>query len=64
METLEEILKFDPHANAIVSSGYATDPVMANYKEFGFKAVAEKPYTLSKLRTVVNEVLVATLSKD
>ncbi|MCK5519487.1 MAG: response regulator, partial [Candidatus Marinimicrobia bacterium] len=60
-ETLKEILKIDPNAKAIVSSGYATDPVMANFKDFGFKAVAEKPYRISKFRAIVNKVLVSSV---
>ncbi|MDM8539593.1 DUF3365 domain-containing protein [Desulfococcaceae bacterium HSG9] len=56
-EATREILKIDPQAKIIVSSGYATDPVMANYKEYGFQGRAEKPYRLAELRKVIQQVL-------
>lgn len=57
LQTLHEILAVDPDANLIVSSGYATDPVMANYKNHGFKGRAAKPYRFSELQRVVQQVL-------
>lgn len=55
--TAQEILKLDPHAKLIVSSGYATDPVMANYKAYGFKGRVVKPYSLAELKKAVDQVL-------
>ncbi len=48
-ETMTRLLAIDPGVKAIVSSGYSTDPVMANYREHGFSGVAVKPYRLSDL---------------
>ena len=48
-ETIKKLLKIDPNVIAIVSSGYATDPIMADYGEYGFKAVITKPYSISEL---------------
>lgn len=56
-ETIRKILSIHPEAKCIVSSGYATDPVMANYKEYGFKAVAPKPYTLDEMKAIIEQVL-------
>ena len=47
----------DPDVRAIVSSGYAEDPVMANPAAYGFKGTAAKPYAQSELREVVARVL-------
>ncbi len=38
VETVKEILRCDPNAKVIVSSGYSQDPVLDNYKKFGFCA--------------------------
>ncbi len=56
-EVVTQILTLDPQAKVIVSSGYADDPVIANYADFGFKGVAAKPYELSTLEKIVDKVL-------
>ncbi|MFC1651094.1 PAS domain S-box protein [Candidatus Latescibacterota bacterium] len=56
-ETIQELLKIDPNAKAIVSSGYSNDPVVSNYKEHGFGGYISKPYKLEELKKVMNEVM-------
>ncbi len=56
-ETIEKLRKIDPDIRAIVSSGYSTDPVMAHYREYGFKGVIMKPYTLGKIESSIREVI-------
>ena len=56
-ETIEQILKIDPHAKALVSSGYSNDPVMSDYASYGFRGLIPKPYTVKSLSEAVNAVL-------
>ena len=56
-EAAQKILKIDPKANLIVSSGYAHDPIMADYQAYGFRGIVVKPYQFIKLQTVVNQLL-------
>ncbi len=56
-KAVKEILKINPEARVIVSSGYANDPVMANYAVCGFKGIVAKPYTRNNLLAVLNQVL-------
>jgi CheY-like chemotaxis protein len=56
-EAMERLLEIDPTVTAIVSSGYSNDPVMANYREYGFQAVLTKPYQLHDLEQVVRRVV-------
>ena len=57
VETIEALLNYDPDVRAIVSSGYSTSPVMANYKEYGFLGVVSKPYQLTGLQQEIKKVL-------
>ncbi len=45
-ETLKQLIKIDPEVKAFVSSGYFHDPVMVNYKDYGFVGVINKPYEI------------------
>jgi len=52
-----KILKqIDSDVKAIVSSGYADDPVVANYKEYGFIATLSKPYDMAGLKDTLDAV--------
>jgi signal transduction histidine kinase/CheY-like chemotaxis protein len=57
LKATAEILKHDPHALAIVASGYSDDPTMANYREAGFVAALAKPFHRTELAQVLNAVL-------
>ncbi|MHB1011429.1 MAG: hybrid sensor histidine kinase/response regulator [Desulfobacteria bacterium] len=56
-ETMEKVLEVDPDVKAIVSSGYSNDPVMANYRSYGFKGIVPKPYRIEELSQVLHDVL-------
>jgi PAS domain S-box-containing protein len=56
-EAMGEILKLDPQARGIVSSGYSSDPVMANYRAHGFRAMVPKPYRIGDFARTIREVL-------
>ena len=52
-EAVKWLLELDAKARVIVSSGYAEDPVLANYRQHGFCGIAPKPYTRESLLEVV-----------
>ncbi len=54
---LEKLLDFDPDVKAIVSTGYSNDPVLSNYKKFGFKGFVIKPYKIDQLSNTLKKVL-------
>jgi len=56
-EAIQKLLKIDPKVRAIVSSGYSTDPIMANYKDYGFKGVIVKPYKTEELSEILHRVI-------
>jgi PAS domain S-box-containing protein len=49
VDAVREIHAFDPPAVCIATSGYANDPVLARFREYGFAATVAKPYTLDDL---------------
>ncbi len=56
-KTIEKLLLLNGNIKAIVSSGYSNDPIMANYRDYGFSGVIAKPYRIDELAGVVGEVL-------
>ncbi len=56
-ETIPKILAIDPNAKVIVISGYNDDPVLANYKDYGFKGILAKPFKISELKEILDKVL-------
>lgn len=56
-EAIKEVLAINPDARVIVSSGYADDPIMSNYREHGFRDVIAKPFELYDLGIVLHRVL-------
>ena len=59
-EALSKLRELDPGAKAIVSSGYSNDPIMANFRDYGFNGVVSKPYTIKTLSEVVHRVITGT----
>ncbi len=48
-EAAQKLLQLDPKAKIIVASGYSNDPVMANYRDYGFCFAVAKPFDLAEL---------------
>jgi PAS domain S-box-containing protein len=53
-ETIRELLKVNSKINAVVSSGYSNEPVMSEYRKYGFKGAITKPYTMEQLQQALN----------
>ena len=60
-ETIRQLRALTPDIKAIVSSGYSSDPVMAEYRSHGFCGVIIKPYSMQDLSRVLGEILADTL---
>ena len=56
-EAMKKLLRLHPQIRAIVSSGYSNDPVMAEFKRYGFKGVIAKPYKIEELGRVLYELV-------
>ena len=56
-ETITELRRIDPMVRAIVSSGYSSDPVLANFRMYGFSGMVAKPYRIDDFARVLRDVL-------
>ncbi len=56
-DAMREILKIDPAAKGIVSSGYSSDPVMANHRAHGFRGSVPKPYRIADFSRTIRDVI-------
>ena len=56
-EVVKELTKNDPAIKVIAASGYSNDPVMANYKAYGFNGILPKPFTIKDVGFVLKKVL-------
>ena len=57
LETLTRLRAIDPQVTALISSGYANNPVMADWAYYGFSGVVAKPYTMAQLQEALHNVL-------
>lgn len=51
-----KILELDPKARVIVSSGYSTDPIMSDFRKYGFLGVLTKPYRIEQMSSEIQRV--------
>ncbi len=58
-DAVKKLQEIDPAMKAIVSSGYSQDPIMANYRDFGFMGVIAKPYKMRDMSEIVKKVMIA-----
>jgi CheY-like chemotaxis protein len=56
-ETIHNLLKIDPYVKAIVSSGYFNDPIMSDYRKYGFCGVIPKPYEIEDLSALLRRII-------
>ena len=56
-EAILKLIDIDPNIKGILSSGYADNNIVNDFKEFGFKGVISKPFNFEELANVVASVI-------
>ncbi|MBN1232399.1 MAG: response regulator [Candidatus Coatesbacteria bacterium] len=56
-EAVTLVKKNYPAIKVIVSSGYSKDPVMADFRKYGFDGMLAKPFNHNMLENALNEIL-------
>lgn len=57
VKTLAVMKEISADFKAIVSSGYSNDPIMSDYKNYGFNGVLIKPFKLEVLQDTLDKFL-------
>jgi PAS domain S-box-containing protein len=57
VEAIKKLLEIDPEIRAIVATGYSFDPVVENYRAYGFRGAITKPFGMDELSKVVKRVI-------
>ena len=57
VEAVKHVLDYDATARVLVSSGYSSDPIMQDYRDYGFVGCIKKPFDLESLKSAINEAL-------
>lgn len=55
-EAVGEILNIDRQAKVFVASGYSNDPIMVNYRKYGFAGGIAKPFDLDTMQDILSSV--------
>ena len=56
-EAIQKLKKLDPNVKALVSSGYSNDPIMSNFRDYGFQGVVKKPYRIQDMSDALRSVI-------
>ena len=56
-EVIQHLLSIDPQVRAAVFSGYSSDPVFTDYRQYGFVGALQKPIQMEKLKAFAETVL-------
>jgi signal transduction histidine kinase/ActR/RegA family two-component response regulator len=56
-ETMKRLLETDPDVKAVVSTGYTNNPVVRDYRSYGFCGVITKPFEIEELSRLLQEAM-------
>ena len=56
-DTIALLKAYDPAVKAIVSSGYSHDPVVQDFMQYGFSGRLSKPYKISDLKEILEQLI-------
>jgi len=56
-QTMQKLLELDPGIKVIISSGYGNNPLIQDFREYGFKGAITKPYKIEELDDTLQRTL-------
>ncbi|MEJ5347801.1 MAG: ATP-binding protein [Desulfosoma sp.] len=55
--TIAQLLSIDPKVKAVIYTGYSADPILDNYRLYGFQGALPKPYAIKDMAEMIRRVL-------
>jgi PAS domain S-box-containing protein len=55
-DIVKDILALDSDACVAISTGYVSDPIVVDYRKYGFKAAITKPYDIAELNAMLSQL--------
>lgn len=62
-EAIQKLREIDPEVKAVVFTGHRSDPVIANFRKHGFKAVITRPYKMEELTAALHKVMTGSMEE-
>ena len=62
-QAISKLRELDPGVVAVVSSGYADNAVMSDFRAYGFSAVLNKPYRISALKDCLDALITRSIAE-
>jgi CheY-like chemotaxis protein len=56
-ECIGKLRQLDPNVTAVLSSGYANAPVIAQYRDYGFDYALPKPFQARELNLLLTKIM-------
>ncbi|MEJ5363374.1 MAG: ATP-binding protein, partial [Spirochaetota bacterium] len=56
VDIITELLKFKSSCKFIATTGYTNEPIIANFRDYGFDAILRKPFTMNELKQVLSQL--------
>ncbi len=56
-EAIKRLREMDPQVKGIVSTGYSNDPVVKDFRQYGFSGCVVKPYKVQDLNAALQDVM-------
>ncbi len=56
-ETMRKLLEIDNEVKVILTSGNLDDPILKNFREYGFTDVILKPYSIEELAKILRSII-------
>lgn len=56
-EAITRLIEIDPQVKAVVSSGFTNDPVVQEFRQYGFSGKLSKPYKINDMKELLESLI-------